>query len=53
MDRFEAKALNIAKEITIARVSCASGVCDGDAGKKIGDMFNAIYESILAVCKED
>lgn len=53
MDRFELKALEIAKEITVARVSCASGSCDGDAGERIGDMFKAIYEAALACCKTE
>lgn len=53
MDRYEIKALDIAKEITVARVANSTTAASKEVGENIGDMFSAIYEAVLKITKAD
>ncbi len=52
MNNLEKYALEIAKEITIAKLSkSAPTTSDKEAGKQIGEMLKAIYSETLAIIK--
>lgn len=53
MTNAEKYALEIAKEITIAKLSKSAPThTDQEAGKKIGEMLKAIYSETLAIIKD-
>ena len=49
----EIRALNFAKDITIAKLSAGdTSASNAASGKEIGEMFTEIYEAILAIAEE-
>ena len=51
MDNLQKYAIDITKDIVIAKLSSASpNYTTADTGKAIGEMFEAIYTKVYEVC---
>lgn len=50
MDKYKLEALNIAKEITIAKLANSSPNSSGkEPGERIGEMLTSIYNATVAI----
>ena len=50
----EIRALNFAKDITVAKLSAGdTSPSNAASGKEIGEMFTEIYKAIIAIAEED
>lgn len=46
----EQKALDIATQIVVSKVSNSNGNTDKDAGVRTGEYFEAIYNAVKEIC---
>ncbi len=53
MDRTKTFALDVAKEITVSRVSNTNLVISKDGGEDIADFYEAIFKKVYELAKDE